>query len=76
MWNAAWIAANSLPFVIVDKPFSLIQYETGMNDHFGVSPVLKVMRVYANALAQQAKKTKMKRYFFKLNDSTKFGFGS
>jgi len=37
-----------------------------MEDHFGVSPDVEVMRVYAQAPAQKAKIKKMDAYFFKV----------
>jgi hypothetical protein len=37
-----------------------------MDDHFGIWPDESVMRVYAAALAQKTKPTKMAAYFFKV----------
>jgi hypothetical protein len=72
--NEASIAANSLPFTSCGDPRSLIQYETGIEDHFGVSPNEAVMRVYAQPLAQKTNINKMQEYFFKVDDLETFGF--
>jgi hypothetical protein len=53
VWKAARTAANSLPLEICDSPFSLIQYEIGIENHVGVWPSDNVIRVYAAAVAQQ-----------------------
>jgi hypothetical protein len=45
-----------------------------MLDHFGVSPEDTAMRVYARALEHNAKVTRMKKYFLKVDDSPTFGF--
>jgi hypothetical protein len=37
----------------------------GIEDHFGVSPLVTVTRVYAKALAQQVSMRRMKENFFK-----------
>jgi hypothetical protein len=39
-----------------------------MDGHFGISPELVVMRVYAAADAQKANNKRMNEYFFKAND--------
>src|SRR5262245_54075513 len=43
--NEASTAANSLPFTNCGEPLSFIQYETGIDGHFGVCPEEAVMRV-------------------------------
>ena len=48
------------------RPFSSIQYETGIDDHFGFCPDDVVMRVYAAAVREKTITKKMKAYFFKL----------
>jgi hypothetical protein len=39
------MAANSLPLESCGSPFTLIQYEMGIEDHFGVCPEDRVILV-------------------------------
>src|SRR6267142_1509760 len=64
--NDARTAAKSLPFDIRGRPFSWIQYEIGMDDHFGFCPDDAVMRVYAAADRGTTSTKRMNAYFFKL----------
>ncbi len=56
----------SLPFEICGEPFSLIQYGTGIDAHFGLRPEAAVIRVYARAVWEKTSTTRMNAYFFKL----------